>query len=206
MSRARARAGGGGRGSAAGAGPGRRPAHYARPGGWRWKVRAPRPLPAAPGIPPLSPPPGTHLRRGGAGPCLASGSWGVGDGVCGELCPPVGPAAVGPHRPRPRGARPPSASARPLASAAPAPGPGGSWGPPAAGAARSACGSRRLQSGNFPAGPEVPPLPAGAADLRRLPPKWPRSARPAPSPPRRRWSSGAAVPRCRPNPRSALRP
>lgn len=59
---------GGGAAGAAPPGPGRRPAHYARPGGWRWKVRAPRPLPAAPGVPPLSPPPGTHLRRGGAGP------------------------------------------------------------------------------------------------------------------------------------------
>lgn len=56
---------------------------------------------------------------------------------------------------------------------------------------------RRLQSGNFPAGPEVPPLPAGAADLRRLPPRWPRrprSARRASSPPRRRSPGGAEAP------------
>lgn len=63
----------------------------------------------------------------------------------------------------------------------------------AAGAARAACGSPRLQSGNFPAGPEVPPLPAGAADLRRLPPKRPRSAPGGfPAPPL--FSAGAGAP------------
>lgn len=119
---------GGGAAGAAPPGPGRRPAHYARPGGWRWKVRAPRPLPAAPGVPPLSPPPGTHLRRAGAAPARPDsarlGSARRERGGGGQW-PPAGPEAAAeaagplcrpPHRARPRGARPPPA---PLGSAAP---------------------------------------------------------------------------------------
>lgn len=186
-----ARAGGGAAGAAP-PGPGRRPAHYARPGGWRWKVRASRPLPAAPGVPPLSPPPGTHLRRGGA--ALARPS------PAGQRRPPAGPLCRPLPRPR-RGASPAPAHLGPPARSAAAalgqvPWSRAAAAAPALGGVRGR-GCPEASLGNFPPGPEVPPLPARAADLRRLSPERPRPrAQPGrlPRPAAGRSPAGAEAP------------
>lgn len=89
------RAGGG----AAGAAPCRRPAHYARPGGWRWKVRAPRPQLA---VPPRGPSPVSSPGRSpAAGPARADRAQGEGAALglrprsAARLASPAGPARLG---------------------------------------------------------------------------------------------------------------
>lgn len=81
------RAGGG----AARAAPCRRPAHYARPGGWRWKVRAPRPRLA---VSPRGPSPVSSPGRSpAAGPAGRGGGLGAPAPLCRppRLASPPGP-------------------------------------------------------------------------------------------------------------------
>lgn len=113
------RAGGG----AAGAAPCRRPAHYARPGGWRWKVRAPRPQLA---VPPRGPSPVSSPGRSpAAGPARADRAQGEGAALglrprSPRLSGWPGPARRLQPRNFPSGPAAPGGAPPPLSAAAPA--------------------------------------------------------------------------------------